>query len=70
MTPQKARERMLAVYTRMPVNPAMISMFSRYFAALDVPYPAPGPSGLNAEQQARAETTRPPNGHEAHSHGP
>ena len=26
-----------------------------YFAALDVPYPAPGPSGLNAEQQARAE---------------
>jgi protein tyrosine/serine phosphatase len=35
MTPQKARERMLAVYTRMPVNPAMISMFSRYFAALD-----------------------------------
>lgn len=35
MTAQKARERMLAVYTRMPVNPAMISMFSRYFAALD-----------------------------------
>lgn len=26
-----------------------------YFAALDVPYPAPGPSGLSAEQQARAE---------------
>ena len=35
MTPQKARERMLAVYTRMPVNPAMINMFSRYFKALD-----------------------------------
>ncbi|AUX70271.1 protein tyrosine phosphatase [Porphyrobacter sp. HT-58-2] len=35
MTPQKARERMLAVYTRMPVNPAMIDMFSRYFKALD-----------------------------------
>jgi protein tyrosine/serine phosphatase len=35
MTPQKARERMLAVYTRMPVNPAMIAMFSRFFAALD-----------------------------------
>lgn len=35
MTPQMARERMLAVYTRMPVNPAMISMFTRYFAALD-----------------------------------
>jgi protein-tyrosine phosphatase len=34
MTPQKARERMLAVYTRMPNNPAMIDMFSRYFAAL------------------------------------
>lgn len=34
MTPQKARERMLAVYTRMPVNPAMIDMFSRYFKAL------------------------------------
>lgn len=26
-----------------------------YFAALDVPYPAPAPSGLDAEQQARAE---------------
>ena len=35
MTPQKARERMLAVYTRMPVNPAMIAMFTRYFNALD-----------------------------------
>lgn len=35
MTPQKARDRMLAVYTRMPVNPAMIAMFSRYFDALD-----------------------------------
>lgn len=35
MTPEKARERMLAVYTRMPVNPAMIAMFTRYFSALD-----------------------------------
>lgn len=35
MTPEKARERMLAVYTRMPVNPAMIAMFTRYFNALD-----------------------------------
>lgn len=35
MTPQKARERMLAVYRRMPVNPAMIAMFTRYFRALD-----------------------------------
>ncbi|ASJ91733.1 tyrosine-protein phosphatase [Porphyrobacter sp. CACIAM 03H1] len=35
MTPAKARERMLAVYTRMPVNPAMIDIFSRYFKALD-----------------------------------
>ncbi|MCL9982579.1 MAG: tyrosine-protein phosphatase [Erythrobacter sp.] len=35
MTAQRARERMLAVYTRMPVNPAMIAMFTRYFAALD-----------------------------------
>ncbi len=35
MTPQKARERMLAVYTRMPVNPPMIAMFARYFKALD-----------------------------------
>lgn len=34
MTAQRARERMLAVYTRMPVNPAMIIMFTRYFAAL------------------------------------
>jgi protein tyrosine/serine phosphatase len=34
MTPQKARERMLAVYTRMPVNPAMIWIFRQYFAAL------------------------------------
>ncbi|MEM8727047.1 MAG: tyrosine-protein phosphatase [Pseudomonadota bacterium] len=34
MTAEKARERMIAVYTRMPVNPAMISMFSRYFEAL------------------------------------
>lgn len=35
MTPRRARERMLAVYTRMPVNPAMVSIFSRYFRALD-----------------------------------
>ncbi len=35
MTPQKARERMLAVYTRMPVNPAMIDIFTQYFNALD-----------------------------------
>jgi protein tyrosine/serine phosphatase len=34
MTAHKARERMLAVYTRMPVNPAMIDMFTRYFEAL------------------------------------
>ncbi|UAB76866.1 tyrosine-protein phosphatase [Erythrobacter sp. SCSIO 43205] len=35
MTPQKAFERMTAVYTRMPVNDAMIEMFSRYFKALE-----------------------------------
>jgi protein-tyrosine phosphatase len=35
MTPAKARERMLAVYTRMPVNPAMIWVFREYFNALD-----------------------------------
>ncbi|MEL6529648.1 MAG: tyrosine-protein phosphatase [Pseudomonadota bacterium] len=34
MTAGKARDRMIAVYTRMPVNPAMIDMFSRYFEAL------------------------------------
>lgn len=34
MTAEKARNRMIAVYTRMPVNPAMIDMFSRYFEAL------------------------------------
>lgn len=34
MTAEKARQRMIAVYTRMPVNPAMIDMFSRYFEAL------------------------------------
>lgn len=34
MTPQRARERMLAVYTRMPVNPAMIWIFREYFKAL------------------------------------
>lgn len=34
MTAQTARERMMAVYTRMPVNPAMIDIFSRYFDAL------------------------------------
>ncbi|MEM1051316.1 MAG: tyrosine-protein phosphatase [Pseudomonadota bacterium] len=35
MTAEKARQRMIAVYTRMPVNPAMIEMFGRYFRALD-----------------------------------
>jgi len=30
-----ARERMMEVYTRMPRNPAMIDMFSRYFRVLD-----------------------------------
>lgn len=35
MTPERARERMLAVYTRMPVNPAMIWIFREYFNALD-----------------------------------
>ena len=35
MTAEKARERMLAVYTRMPVNPAMIDIFTQYFNALD-----------------------------------
>ena len=35
MTPEKARQRMIALYTRMPVNPAMISMFGRYFKVLD-----------------------------------
>lgn len=35
MTPEKARERMLAVYRRMPVNPAMIWIFRQYFNALD-----------------------------------
>ncbi len=35
MTPERARERMLAVYRRMPVNPAMIAMFTRYFKVLD-----------------------------------
>jgi protein-tyrosine phosphatase len=35
MTAEKARERMLAVYTRMPVNPAMIWVFREYFNVLD-----------------------------------
>ena len=35
MTAEKARQRMLSVYTRMPVNPAMIDMFSRYFRVLE-----------------------------------
>lgn len=35
MTAEKARQRMIAVYTRMPVNSAMITMFSRYFEALE-----------------------------------
>ena len=34
-TADYARQRMIAVYTRMPSNPAMIDMFSRYFRALD-----------------------------------
>ncbi|WP_379547268.1 tyrosine-protein phosphatase [Qipengyuania sp. DSG2-2] len=34
-TGEYARQRMIAVYTRMPVNDAMISMFGRYFKALD-----------------------------------
>ncbi|MEM7779873.1 MAG: tyrosine-protein phosphatase [Pseudomonadota bacterium] len=34
MTAERAYNRMIAVYTRMPVNPAMIDMFTRYFAAL------------------------------------
>lgn len=35
MDERKAFERMQAVYTRMPVNPAMLAMFTRYFEALD-----------------------------------
>ena len=35
MTPERARARMLAVYTRMPVNPPMIAMFTQYFDVLD-----------------------------------
>jgi protein-tyrosine phosphatase len=34
-TAQYAHQRMIAVYTRMPRNPAMIDMFGRYFRALD-----------------------------------
>jgi protein tyrosine/serine phosphatase len=34
MTAEMARQRMLSVYTRMPVNPAMIEMFTRYFRVL------------------------------------
>lgn len=34
MTPERAFERMIAVYTRMPVNPAMTAMFGRYLRAL------------------------------------
>lgn len=34
MTAARARDRMIAVYTRMPENPAMIDIFSRYFEAL------------------------------------
>ncbi len=36
MTADLARDRMIAVYTRMPVNPAMIDMFTRYFRALEI----------------------------------
>ncbi|HAU21915.1 MAG TPA: protein-tyrosine-phosphatase [Erythrobacter sp.] len=35
MTPQRAFERMMAVYTRMPLNTAMIYMFGRFLTALD-----------------------------------
>ncbi|MEO1731243.1 MAG: tyrosine-protein phosphatase, partial [Pseudomonadota bacterium] len=35
MTAEVAYDRMIAVYTRMPVNQAMITMFSRYFEALE-----------------------------------
>ena len=35
MTAEKGRQRMIAVYTRMPKNPAMIEMFARYFNALE-----------------------------------
>lgn len=35
MTAEKGRQRMLAVYTRMPVNGAMIDMFGRYFDSLE-----------------------------------
>ncbi len=35
MTTERAYNRMIAVYTRMPVNAAMITMFTRYFEALD-----------------------------------
>ncbi|WP_298302749.1 tyrosine-protein phosphatase [uncultured Erythrobacter sp.] len=35
MTAEKGRQRMISVYTRMPVNPAMIDMFGRYFRSLD-----------------------------------
>lgn len=34
-TGEIARQRMMAVYTRMPRNPAMVEMFSRYFRVLD-----------------------------------
>lgn len=34
-TAEFARQRMMAVYTRMPRNPAMATMFARYFQALD-----------------------------------
>lgn len=34
-TAEYARQRMMAVYERMPRNPAMIEMFARYFLVLD-----------------------------------
>lgn len=34
-TAEYARQRMMAVYERMPRNPAMIEMFARYFSVLD-----------------------------------
>lgn len=35
MTAEKGFNRMIAVYTRMPANPAMIDMFGRFFEALE-----------------------------------
>lgn len=35
LSAERARQRMVTVFTRMPENPAMIAMFSRFMAALD-----------------------------------